>query len=101
MSMQRTSLAHPSSCTCTVKGAHAVHGTEMYGIVGQQRPGQSAEHAIRDTYVRDALLDFASGHHDRLWNTVTTEPISHGTGETGHPLDEQPLGNHNGCIWHP
>ena len=63
-----------------VEGAHAVHGTEMYGIVGQQRPGQSDEQAARDTFVRDALLDFATGDHDRLWNTVTTEPISHGIG---------------------
>lgn len=65
-----------------VEGAHAVHGTEMYGIVGQQRPGQSDEQAIRDTFVRDALLNFATGNHDRLWDTVTTEPISHGIGNS-------------------
>ena len=63
-----------------VEGAHAVHGTEMYGIVGQKRPGQSDEQAIRDTFVRDCLLDFAAGNHDRLWNAVTTEPTSHGIG---------------------
>ncbi len=63
-----------------VEGAHAVHGTEMYGIVGQQRPGQSDEQASRDTFVRNALLDFAAGNHDRLWNSVTTEPTSHGIG---------------------
>ncbi|MGO4568042.1 carboxylesterase family protein [Rhizobium sp. 2YAF20] len=63
-----------------VKGAPAVHGTEMYGIVGQQRPGQSDEQASRDTFVRDTLLDFAAGNHDRLWKVVTTEPISHGIG---------------------
>lgn len=63
-----------------VEGAHAVHGTEMYGIVGQQRPGQSAEQATRDTFVRDALLDFAAGNHDRLWKAVTTEPTSYGIG---------------------
>lgn len=63
-----------------VESAPAVHGTEMYGIVGQQRPGQSNEQAIRDTFVRDALLDFAAGNHDRLWSAVTTEPTSHGAG---------------------
>ncbi|WP_263296307.1 carboxylesterase family protein [Pseudomonas sp. A-R-19] len=63
-----------------VEGAHAVHGTEMYGIVGQERPGQSDEQAIRDTFVCNALLDFAEGKHDRLWNAVTTEPTSHGIG---------------------
>ena len=63
-----------------VEGASAVHGTEMYGIVGQQRPGQSDEQAIRDTFVRDTVLDFASGNHDQLWSAVTTEPTSHGIG---------------------
>ncbi len=63
-----------------VEGAPAVHGTEMYGIVGQQRPGRTDEQAIRDTFVRDALLDFAACKHDRLWKPVTTEPISHGIG---------------------
>jgi para-nitrobenzyl esterase len=63
-----------------VAGAPAVHGTEMYGIVGQQRPGHSDEQARRDTFVRDALLDFAAGSHDRLWNPVSTEPTSHGIG---------------------
>jgi len=63
-----------------VEGAPAVHGTEMYGIVGQQRPGHSDEQAIRDTFVRDVLLNFATGNHVRLWNAVTTEPISHGIG---------------------
>ena len=36
-----------------VEGAHAVHGTEMYGIVGQVRPGQSDEQTARDTFVRE------------------------------------------------
>jgi para-nitrobenzyl esterase len=64
-----------------VQGAPAVHGTEMYGIVGQQRPGRSEEQAIRDTLVRDALLDFAAGDRGRLWNAVTTGPTSHGIGD--------------------
>ncbi|WP_010093712.1 carboxylesterase family protein [Burkholderia ubonensis] len=67
-----------------VEGAHAVHGTEMYGIVGQQRSGQSTEQAARDTFVRDILVDFAAGNHDRLWNAVTTEPTSHGIGNPPH-----------------
>jgi para-nitrobenzyl esterase len=67
-----------------VGGAPAVHGTEMYGIVGQQRPGHSDEQAIRDTFVRDALLDFAAGNHDRLWKAVTTEPTSHGIGNPSY-----------------
>ncbi|MBT2333531.1 carboxylesterase/lipase family protein [Variovorax paradoxus] len=75
-----------------VEGAPAVHGTEMYGIVGQQRPGQSDEQAIRDTFVRDTVLDFANGNHDQLWSAVTTEPTSHGIGNlpydpTGHAAE--------------
>ncbi|MEO7215781.1 MAG: carboxylesterase family protein [Mucilaginibacter sp.] len=65
-----------------VEGAHAVHGTEMYGIVGQVRSGQSDEQAARDTFVRDTLLDFATGNYDRLWNAVTTKPTSHGIGNS-------------------
>ena len=34
----------------------------------------------RDTFVRDALLDFAAGNHDRLWKAVTSAPTSHGIG---------------------
>lgn len=64
------------------EGAHAVHGTEMYGIVGQVRPGQSNEQATRDTFVRDTLLDFATGNYDRLWNPVTAKPTSHGIGNS-------------------
>lgn len=61
-------------------GAPAVHGTEMYGIVGQRRPGQCDEQASRDGFVRDTLLDFAAGDRNRLWQAVTTEPMSHGIG---------------------
>jgi para-nitrobenzyl esterase len=74
----RAALAHAAAGgNGAVEGAPAVHGTEMYGIVGQQH---SDEQASRDTFVRDALLDFATGNHDRLWKAVTTEPISHGIG---------------------
>ena len=63
-----------------VEGAHAVHGTEMYGIVGQERPDRSAEQAVRDTIVRDTLLDLAEGKSDCLWEAVTTEPTTKGIG---------------------
>jgi para-nitrobenzyl esterase len=63
-----------------VEGAHAVHGTEMYGIVGQVRPGASDEQIVRDTFVRDALLTLASGNTDRLWQPVTTIPITKSIG---------------------
>lgn len=64
----------------SVEGAHAVHGTEMYGIVGQERPGASEQQIARDTYVRDTLLNFAEGNIDRLWTAVTTEPTTKGIG---------------------
>lgn len=63
-----------------VEGAHAVHGTEMYGIVGQERPGASGEQIVRDTFVRDTLLDFAEGNRNRLWTAVSTEPTTKGIG---------------------
>ncbi|WP_212995100.1 carboxylesterase/lipase family protein [Elizabethkingia argenteiflava] len=79
----RAALAHAAAggrayllCVGEVEGAHAVHGTEMYGIVGQKCPEQSDEQAIRDTFVRDAILDFATGNYDQLWDPVSTEPTS-------------------------
>jgi len=63
-----------------VEDAHAVHGTEMYGIVGQERPGASEEQVVRDTFVRDTLLDFAEGNRDRLWTAVSAEPTTKGIG---------------------
>ena len=63
-----------------VEGAHAVHGTEMYGIVGQTRPGASDEQIIRDTFVRDALLAFAAGDQSALWDPVTETPSTKGVG---------------------
>ncbi|MBT2532562.1 carboxylesterase/lipase family protein [Arthrobacter sp. ISL-48] len=64
----------------SVGGAHAVHGTEMYGIVGQIRPDASEEQVLRDTFVRDALLALASGNTDELWEPVTTTPTTKGIG---------------------
>lgn len=40
---------------------YAVHGTEMYGIVGQTSPNASEAQKIRDLFVRDAVLDLAEG----------------------------------------
>lgn len=64
----------------SVEGAHAVHGTEMYGIVGQMRPGASDEQVLRDTFVRDAVLALASGKTDQLWEPVTVTPTTKGIG---------------------
>ncbi|WP_328980379.1 carboxylesterase family protein [Streptomyces canus] len=63
-------------------GAPAVHGTEMYALVGQEQPGRSPEQAQRDTRIRDIVLDFATGEHARLWPAVTDQPIS---GSVGNP----------------
>jgi para-nitrobenzyl esterase len=62
------------------QGASAVHGTEMYALVGQEQPGRSAEQATRDTRIRDIVLDFATGQHARLWPAVTNEPTSASAG---------------------
>jgi para-nitrobenzyl esterase len=76
----------------SVEGSHAVHGTEMYGIVGQQCPNQSDEQAVRDTFVRDSLINFATGNHNQLWKPVTAELYVKGIGNqstnaTSHALD--------------
>ncbi|MFB4319908.1 hypothetical protein [Actinomadura sp. 21ATH] len=42
------------------EGAPAVHGSEMYALVGQEKPGRSAEQAERDTRIGDIVLDFAA-----------------------------------------
>jgi para-nitrobenzyl esterase len=71
-----------------VEGVPAIHGTEMYGIVGQRHPAHGDAQVSRDSFVRDTLLDFAAGNHNRLWNAVTTEPISHGIGNPSYdPTD--------------
>ena len=64
-----------------VEGAHAVHGTELYGIVGQTRAGASDAQIVRDTFVRDALLALASGDTGALWEPVTTVPTAKGIGD--------------------
>ncbi|MCX5370102.1 carboxylesterase family protein [Streptomyces sp. NBC_00103] len=62
------------------EGAPAVHGTEMYALVGQEKPGRSAEQAERDTRIRDIVLDFATGEQPRLWPAVTNRPTSESVG---------------------
>ncbi|MGO4188658.1 carboxylesterase family protein [Pseudarthrobacter sp. TAF60_1] len=64
----------------SVEGAHAVHGSEMYGIVGQTKPGASKEQITRDAFVRDTILTLAEGNADSLWAKVTTEPTTQGIG---------------------
>ncbi|MET7688099.1 carboxylesterase/lipase family protein, partial [Streptomyces sp. NPDC005483] len=66
----------------SAEGAPAVHGTEMYALVGQEQPGRSAEQAERDTRIRDIVLDFATGEQSRLWPAVTDKPTS---GSVGNP----------------
>ena len=67
------------------EGAPAVHGTEMYALVGQEQPGRSPEQADRDTRVRDIVLDFVTGEQTRLWPAVTDRPTS---GSVGNPPHE-------------
>lgn len=79
-------------CVGPVEGVPAVHGTEMYGIVGQQSPNASEEQIVRDNFVRDALINFATGNHDQLWKPVTSELNIKGIGNppydpTTHALD--------------
>jgi para-nitrobenzyl esterase len=64
-----------------VEGAPAVHGTEMYGIVGQTKPDASAAQITRDTFVRDALIALAAGDETALWEPVSTEPTAKGIGD--------------------
>jgi para-nitrobenzyl esterase len=62
------------------EGAPAVHGTEMYALVGQEQPGRSIEQAERDTRIRDVVLDFVSGEQTRLWPAVTDVPVAESVG---------------------
>ncbi|MFF8398577.1 carboxylesterase family protein [Streptomyces sp. NPDC016172] len=62
------------------EGAPAVHGTEMYALVGQERPGRSAEQAERDKRIRDIVLDFATGEQPRRWPAVTNRPTAESVG---------------------
>jgi para-nitrobenzyl esterase len=83
----RGALAHAAAgghahllCIGSVDGARAIHGSELYAIVGQERPGASPEQIERDTFIRDAILALAGGNADELWEPVTTVPTTHGIG---------------------
>lgn len=83
----RGALAHAASganahllAVGPVEGSPAFHGTEMYGIVGQQAPNASAEQVARDTIVRDAVLTLAEGRATELWEQVTDVPTTSGIG---------------------
>ena len=52
----------------------AVHGTEMYGIVGQTDPNANSEKITRDKFVTDVVLTFAAGDYSGLWVPVTDKP---------------------------
>ncbi|WP_245589780.1 carboxylesterase family protein [Amycolatopsis balhimycina] len=62
------------------EGAPAVHGTEMYALVGQEQPDRSPDQAERDTRIRDIVLDFATGEQTRLWPAVTDQPTAESVG---------------------
>ena len=62
------------------EGAPAVHGTEMYALVGQEEPGRSGEQAVRDARIRDVVLDFVTGEQSRLWPAVTDLPTAESVG---------------------
>jgi len=95
----RGALAHAAAggksyllCVGPVEGIPAVHGTEMYGIVGQQNPNASEEQIVRDNFVRDALINLATGKYEQLWEPVKEELTVKGIGNppfdpTAHALD--------------
>lgn len=83
----RAALAHAAGGGTTYRlaigsaaGAPAIHGTELYGIVGQERPGASDEQNSRDALVRDALLAIACGNADALWPPVSDMPTAKSIG---------------------
>ncbi|MFG2725440.1 carboxylesterase family protein [Streptomyces canus] len=83
----RGALAHAAAggnahllCVGSVEGAHAVHGSEMYGIVGQERPDASDDQIVRDAFVRDTVLTLAEGKINDMWDAVTAEPTTQGIG---------------------
>lgn len=69
------------------EGAPAVHGSEMYALVGQEQPGRSTGQAVRDTRIRDIMLDFTTGEQSRLWSAVTDRPTSGSVGDPAFDAD--------------
>jgi para-nitrobenzyl esterase len=62
------------------EGRPAVHGSEMYALVGQEQPGRSREQADRDTRIRDIVLDFVTGEQTHPWPAVTDRPTAESVG---------------------
>jgi len=56
-------------------GSPAYHGTDMYGIVGQDAPDASQEQLDRDHFISQALLNFATGQYEKLWSPVKADQI--------------------------
>ncbi|WP_061777484.1 carboxylesterase family protein [Levilactobacillus senmaizukei] len=57
------------------EGSPAYHGTDMYGIVGQAAPDASQEQLDRDHFISQALLNFATDHHEKLWSPVKPDQL--------------------------
>ncbi|RDZ07678.1 carboxylesterase/lipase family protein [Priestia megaterium] len=51
----------------------AVHGTEMYGIVGQKQPDATEEQIKRDQIVTDTVYNLTYQNYDLLWQPVTNK----------------------------
>lgn len=47
----------------------------MYGIVGQVAPNASQEQVDRDNFISQALLNFATNQHEKLWRTTKTNQL--------------------------
>lgn len=57
--------------TGPAEGAPAVHGTDMYAIVGQKDPEASPEQLKRDAIITNIVLDFTCHNYDKLWKPIT------------------------------
>lgn len=61
--------------------APAVHGTDMYAIVGQRQPNASQDQIKRDTTETNIVLDFACQNYDKLWQPISDKLV---VKELGH-----------------
>lgn len=87
VSAARGALAHAAAGGNThllligpVEGVPAVHGSEMYALVGQEQPGRNPDQAERDTRIRDIVLDFVTGEWNGLWPAVINSSSAEGVG---------------------